>query len=144
MQLSGQCICGAVTFSVDGDPVFQAYCHCESCQRAMSAPVAAVALFPKDCVQLAGETSTRTVTGQDGAALRISCVECGSRVANYPSGKASGSLIALFPALINEKDWFEPTLHIFCVDRALVVDDELPKYLDLPADVGGSGELLQT
>ena len=142
MALNGQCICGAVSFAVDSAPVFQGYCHCDSCQRSQSAPLVAVAMFARETVRLTGETRTRTVTGRDGAAVRVSCAECGSRVANIPSGAAGSTMMALFPALFNDKGWFEPSLHIFCNDRVIDVQDDLPKYLDLPAEFGGSGDVV--
>ena len=39
--VSGRCLCGAVTYSFEGAPRWQAYCHCESCRRTCSAPVTA-------------------------------------------------------------------------------------------------------
>ena len=54
MKISGSCPCGAVAFAVDGEPVIQAYCHCHSCQRAHSAPLMAVALFPVTAVNIRG------------------------------------------------------------------------------------------
>ena len=39
---AGRCLCGAVRYKFDPDAVlWTAYCHCDSCQRATSSPVAA-------------------------------------------------------------------------------------------------------
>ena len=35
--ITGRCLCGAVTYSVDADPVIQAACHCTDCQRQTEA-----------------------------------------------------------------------------------------------------------
>lgn len=29
----GQCFCGAVQFSVNGEPAAMGYCHCQSCRQ---------------------------------------------------------------------------------------------------------------
>jgi hypothetical protein len=31
---NGKCFCGAVEFSVSGEPVAMGFCHCESCRPA--------------------------------------------------------------------------------------------------------------
>lgn len=36
--MQGHCLCGRVTFAIEGEPKWQAHCHCESCRRACSAP----------------------------------------------------------------------------------------------------------
>ena len=35
---------------------------------------------------------------------------------------------------------FAPTLHVHCKDAVLSVKDDLPRFADLPAEFGGSGE----
>jgi hypothetical protein len=35
---SGLCFCGAVQFSVSGEPAAMGYCHCDSCRRWSAAP----------------------------------------------------------------------------------------------------------
>ncbi len=142
MSIEGKCACGAVTFRVEGQPVHQAYCHCHSCQRAHAAPVMATALFPTAAVTLEGETREISVTGQPHAARRFHCATCGTRVMNAPGGETDLGLRGIFPSLCEDRAWFEPAMHIFCEDRLLVIDDDLPKYLDLPEEFGGSGKQL--
>ena len=36
----------------------------------------------------------------------------------------------------------EPTLHVFYENKTVSVKDGLPKFKDMPADFGGSGETL--
>ena len=37
---------------------------------------------------------------------------------------------------------FEPALHVYYGETKVRVQDGLPKFKDLPADFGGSGEML--
>lgn len=136
MNLSGHCLCGEVSVTVEGEPVAQLYCHCHSCQKASSAPLIAAALFPAENVIAEGNIKTFSVTDKPGAAVRHVCASCGTRVMNTPKG--SPQLRAILPPVFESEDWFKPTMHIFYADRRVDIDDNLPKYLDLPAAFGGS------
>lgn len=38
-------------------------------------------------------------------------------------------------------DKYEPTAHVFYQERVCDIDDQLPKFLDLPESFGGSNKL---
>jgi hypothetical protein len=135
MQVRGKCGCGAVTFEVNGEPRVQLYCHCRSCQIAHAAPVVEAALFKASDVTFAGETTKVRVTARAHASVRFVCAKCGTKVLNEPNPK----LRAMLPALCETRDWFNPSMHIHFAERVLEPRDDLPKYLDLPAPMGGSG-----
>src|SRR6476619_4245575 len=42
---TGSCFCGAVRFTVSGEPTAMGYCHCESCRSWAAAPVNAFTLW---------------------------------------------------------------------------------------------------
>lgn len=142
MKIHGQCSCGAVSWEIDGEPVAQLYCNCHSCQQAHSAPIVGIALFFAANVSMRGETRVTSVTGSPNAAKRMSCVQCGTRVMNVPAGKENAELRAIFPVSCTTSDWFSPAMHIHCQDRSIDVADELPKFVDLPGQFGGTGQLI--
>jgi hypothetical protein len=37
---------------------------------------------------------------------------------------------------------FTPTMHVFYGEAVMAINDDLPKYRDVPESLGGSGELL--
>jgi hypothetical protein len=135
MQIRGKCACGNVTFAVDGEPLVQLYCHCRSCQLAHAAPVVAAAMFPAKCVTFAGSVERVTVTGRADASRRVMCARCGTKVLNQPPPPVR----AIFPALCDSADWFSPQMHVGCEDRTLELHDDLPKFLDYPVELGGTG-----
>ena len=51
----GSCFCGAVQFTVTGEPVSMGYCHCNSCRHWSAAPVNAFTLWQPENVKITGE-----------------------------------------------------------------------------------------
>ena len=49
---SGSCFCGAVQFTVSGEPAAMGYCHCESCRSWSAGPVNAFTLWKPDAVKV--------------------------------------------------------------------------------------------
>ena len=143
-KFEGQCLCGAITWKINSEPISQIYCHCDSCQKSHSALMVAVALFQANDVVLTGETTSFSVSKRQNSAIRHSCPSCGTRVANTPAGERNDQLLAMFPSLCSSTKWFLPSMHIFYEDRSIDVSDDLPKYLDLPVEFGGSGQTADT
>ena len=57
---SGSCFCGAVQFTVSGEPAAMGYCHCESCRVWSAGPVNAFTLWKPDAVKITrGADNTR-------------------------------------------------------------------------------------
>ena len=137
MLIRGTCGCGKVTFSASGEPRFQVYCHCRSCQIAHAAPMVAAAIFAAEQVEYRGELVQITVTRRPDATPRLICASCGTKVINVPHA----SVRTVLPSLCEDGSWFRPTMHMHWQERVIDVADALPKYLDFPAEFGGSGKL---
>lgn len=135
MELRGRCGCGNLSFEVNGEPLAQLYCHCRSCQVGHAAPIVAAAMFRSSDVTYRGESRRITVTERAGATPRIICPRCGTKVVNEPVP----TVRAILPALCETSAWFEPTMHVQWQDHILDVKDDLPRYLDYPTELGGTG-----
>lgn len=137
MNLNGRCACGRVTFRIQGTPLLQVICHCPSCQLAHAAPLVRGAQFPAESVEVWGTVMPITVSDQPAATRRMTCPSCGTRVFN---GDGPG-VRTFFPELCAPRKWFEPQMHLYWSNRQVELVDELPKYLDFPIELGGSGRL---
>ena len=76
MPLSGQCLCGAITYQVSGEPGFVALCHCTDCRWASGAPMVAWAMFAEAALILT--KGTPKTINSSGTAMRSFCAACGS------------------------------------------------------------------
>ena len=54
--LTGRCLCGGVTYSVDAEPVWQGVCHCSNCQRQTASAFSAIVGVPSKALTVEGDT----------------------------------------------------------------------------------------
>lgn len=134
---NGKCFCGAVEIEVSGAPNVQGYCHCRSCRSWSGGPVNGFSLWPAENFKvLKGEENIATYSGSEFS-HRKWCKACGGHLINSHPGM---NLVDVFSATIPTFE-FKPTLHVHYGETVLPMKgDGLPKFKDLPADFGGSGE----
>ena len=70
----GGCLCGAVRYSVMGDPFLVGTCHCADCRKESGASFVTYAKWKRDGFTLKGDIKT--------FAGRSFCPKCGSRLLN--------------------------------------------------------------
>lgn len=134
---SGQCFCGTVTVSVEGEPIAQGFCHCNDCRDWSATPVTGYALWPMDLVTVTRGAEKVTRFDKEGKATRCSCAVCGGAVMTELAG---AGLADVYPMFLKDFD-FEPQAHVYYAERILDMADGLPKFKDLPAEAGGSGDM---
>lgn len=128
-----QCNCGAVRLEFSGEPIAQAYCHCDDCQAAHGAAYVPVALFwLRDVRVVAGDPLLWKLK----TTPRATCRECGTRLFAEPSGMGVRGVMAL----LLPKGMFKPAFHMQCQHALLPVKDSLPHFKGFPAAFGGSDE----
>jgi hypothetical protein len=114
MSFSGHCLCGAVSYTSDADPVATAICHCDDCQRQSGSPFSLNVLIPEDELALTGELKVFNTTGSESGEPRVRCVcpTCGSpiftRLAEMPG------LVALKAGTLDDRSWLEPEMEVWC------------------------------
>jgi hypothetical protein len=135
---SGSCFCGAVQFKVSGEPLGMGYCHCESCRHWSAGPVNAFSLWKPESVRVVRGAENISTYNKTPQSYRKWCKTCGGHI--FSEHPALG-FIDVYAAVIPDLP-FKPALHVFYGESVLHVRDGLVKMRDLPAEMGGSGEVL--
>jgi hypothetical protein len=120
----GGCLCGAVRFRTEGEPLNARICHCRTCQKAMGSPFFARAMFDARAVSVVGDPARYP----SSAALdREFCRACGTRLF---SRRTNGTAVGVALAVFDDCNAFAPTEHIWVSEKMAWVrlDDGLPQY----------------
>lgn len=137
-EYHGRCFCGAVEVVARGEPAAMGYCHCQSCRHWSAGPINAFTLWPPEAVEVVkGEDQLAEYSKSPGS-IRQWCQKCGGHViTRHPEM----GLVDVYAALLPDLD-FQPGLHVHYQESVLRIRDGLPKQRDVPAELGGSGELI--
>lgn len=54
--ITGRCLCGGVTYSVDAEPVWQGACYCANCQRQTATAFSVIVGVPSKALVVEGST----------------------------------------------------------------------------------------
>ncbi|AYC31858.1 GFA family protein [Pseudomonas cavernae] len=131
----GSCFCGAVRFTVTGEPVAMGYCHCESCRHWSAGPVNAFTLWQPDAVQVTQGADNIGTYHKTPNSYRKWCKSCGGHLfSEHPGMGLTDVYAAVIPALD-----YQPTVHVNYQETVLHIKDGLPKLKDFPKEMGGSG-----
>lgn len=134
----GRCFCGAVEFTVSGQPAAMGYCHCTSCRHWSAGPVNAFSLWQPEALKVTKGAEHIGTYNKTPMSLRKWCKQCGGHLfSDHPPFK----LVDIYAALLPELK-FEPALHVNYQEAVLHIRDGLPKMKDFPAEMGGSGVTL--
>ena len=136
--ISGGCQCGAVRYTVRAPATETNHCHCSICRKIHGAIFVTFATFPRDAFSIdKGADDLATYDSSPGV-HRTFCRTCGGHLmTDHPSMGMVDVYLNVVPDFTHE-----PTLHVFYAERTMAVKDGLPKFKDMPAEFGGSGDTL--
>lgn len=122
---TGACLCGAVTFRVDGPMREVVFCHCGQCRRQTGLYYASTNAADADLTIEGGENITWYRSSEHGR--RGFCRQCGSALFWKYEGQAHISIQA---GSLDKPTRLERGYHIFCADKGdfYEIDDGLPQY----------------
>jgi len=132
-KISGGCICGAIQYECDADPLLMLNCHCRDCQRASGSAYAAILAAPKAAVQLRGELHYHGIVGGSGKLIqRGFCPTCGSQVTMKL--ELLPDVLGLQAASLDDPSIYRPAMDVFTSSAQPWdhMDPSLQKYSDGP------------
>ena len=134
----GSCFCGAVKLIVSGEPAGMGYCHCESCRHWSASPLNAFTLWKPDSVRVTQGAEQIGTFNKTPQSYRKWCKTCGGHLFTEHPGLG---LIDVYAAVIPDFP-YQAGVHVNYQESKLRITDGLPKLSDMPAEMGGSGNVL--
>ena len=80
----GRCFCGAVEFTVSGEPVAMGYCHCQSCRHWSAGPVNAFSLWKPEALSVTRGADNIDCYNKTPGSSRKWCKGCGGHLFTEP------------------------------------------------------------
>jgi hypothetical protein len=134
----GSCFCGAVEFTVSGEPSAVGYCHCNSCRHWSAGPVNAFSLWSPEAITVTKGADRVGVYNKSAQSYRKFCMTCGGHLF---TAHPPWNVVDVYAAAIPDFP-FQPKVHVNYQSTVLRMKDGLPKFSDFPKEMGGSGEIL--
>ncbi len=121
MARTGSCLCGAVTYEVDGPLRPVVFCHCSQCRKSSGHHVAATSA-PRGKVRIRGEVRWYR---SSPSARRGFCPACGGNL--FWDGP--GGNLSIMAGTLDRTEGLQAAGHIFVADKAAYVNicDGLPQ-----------------
>ncbi len=132
-NFTGGCMCGAVRYECNAEPIFMGNCHCRDCQKASGSGYEAAVGIPAPALKITGNVKYHDIKADSGNTIsRGFCPECGSRM----FGKTSGmpQLAIILAGSLDDPKQFQPGMDVY-VSSAQPwdhMDPALPKFAKMP------------
>ncbi len=130
---TGGCLCGALRYEAEGEPISQGHCYCNDCRKASGSGFIPFMGFPGSAVRFSGETlKFASKSARGGDAVRNSCPVCGGLVFGGEIGKDDS--FTIYAGSLDDPSSFHPTIAIFARNRPLwaVIPSDLTIFDAMP------------
>lgn len=127
-KYSGQCLCGAITYSINQESVFSGNCHCTSCQKSSGSAYAPAMIFPEKAVTIHGNVTSYSRTADSGGThQRGFCPTCGSQLFSWFSNMPG--MLGVKAGTLQDPSRYIPKLdfHVKSAAPWDFMDPKLPK-----------------
>lgn len=107
---TGGCLCGAVGYYFDAEPIASVHCHCKDCQKATGSGFATVFGLADSDVNIEGGQALNeyTMSAQSGQQVtRQFCKVCGSQL--FTVAENNPGFIWIKAGSLDDANWLAPT-----------------------------------
>ena len=128
MTYTGSCLCGGVSFEIEGELEPIQVCHCQQCRKAQGGPFVTVIPVAVSAFRVvSGEQLLKAYESSPGKE-RVFCCNCGSPV--FSRRQALPDVVRVRVGLINEPLAVRPASHAYTGSKCnwWSIDDGLPQY----------------
>ena len=127
-KYSGQCLCGAIRYSTDVEPLFSGNCHCSDCQRTSGGAFIPVMIFPEKDVVVSGEAKYfESVSDSGNLHKRGFCPNCGSQL--FARLGSLPGMLGIKAGTLNETSHYVPRMDFYVASAAVwdCMNPDLPR-----------------
>jgi hypothetical protein len=131
----GGCLCGAVRYHSQEDPIVTINCHCDDCRRSTGAVFSTNVMVPEDRLLVEGETRQYEHGADSGNIMTKSfCPTCGALLFGTSSGRHN--IVSIRAGTIDDPRKITPSVNVY-LDRRIpttVIDEGLVGWQRMPAN----------
>jgi hypothetical protein len=131
--LTGGCLCEAIRYVCDGEPVFAGHCYCRDCRRSSGTAHCSHLAVPSSTFRSTGEPTRYERAADSGnRVVRWFCGRCGSPV--YSTNSATPDVVYVRASSLDEPSRFVPQMIVYA-SRApswARLDPELATFAEMP------------
>jgi hypothetical protein len=136
MPITGGCLCQAVRYSIDAEPIVTRVCWCRVCQYIGAGSGAVNVCFPAAAVSVQGELRDYSMAADSGNIMhRRFCARCGTPV--FSAGEARPQLVFVRAGTLDDPEVTRPSLTIWTASAPswACFDEQLPQSERQPPPV---------
>lgn len=130
---TGGCACGAIRYSIAGEPIFSNHCQCRDCQRESGTGHGSHLTFARAGVAVTGEAATFDMVADSGnVKTRGFCPVCGAPV--WMTFAAMPDIFTIRAASLDEPGRYRPGVVTYAARGHAwdILDPDLPKFAHMP------------
>lgn len=133
MSIEGGCLCKAVRYRIDAEPMTMRLCWCRDCQYLAAGGAAANVVFPSAAVTVDGELRDyRSIADSGNVMHRKFCPTCGTPV--FSQAEVRPQVIIVRAGTLDDPNLIKPSVNIW-TDSAptwACLNESLPKFPKQP------------
>jgi hypothetical protein len=136
MTITGGCLCGAVRYTIDAEPIAARICWCRDCQFIGAGSATVNVFFPADKVTIEGELADYQSLAASGNRMhRRFCVRCGTPVTTQSEARLH--VVGVRAGTLDDPEIGKPGMVIWtssapswaCIDESLPQEPRQPPPL---------------
>lgn len=136
MTIEGGCLCKAVRYRIEAEPMLMRFCWCRDCQYWAAGNATANVMFPSDAVHVTGELRDyRSIAASGNVMHRRFCPVCGTPVFSEAEVRPHVKLVRA--GTLDNPNVVKPDMSIWTASAPqwACINESLPKFPNQPPPV---------